>query len=211
MTFNELLYALEGSSQMSYKFSILTDSLDSVLDRFTREIMKGFNSNKRLTTRLGGSAHGAVTKTIMVYSHWLGLEPGPWQEPGLVLCGTFHIVWGPGRMGCVVLIRIFHTAPGQEWRTLVFITGHIFRTWKMGTRPICQVLKMFQVFFLVPVQVQCERFLLKPYNLFQSLSRSWFQTKPVWIHHNRWIDQISISYSPVINASRVSSFKTCFV
>ena len=36
----------------------------------------------------------------------------------------------------------------------------------MGTRPILQVLKMFQVFFPVPVQVQCERFLLKPYNPF---------------------------------------------
>ena len=34
----------------------------------------------------------------------------------------------------------------------------------MGTRPILQVL--FQVFFPVPVQVQCERFLLKPYNPF---------------------------------------------
>ena len=36
----------------------------------------------------------------------------------------------------------------------------------MGTRPILQVLKMFQLFFPVPVQVQCERFLLKPYNPF---------------------------------------------
>ena len=36
----------------------------------------------------------------------------------------------------------------------------------MGTRPILQVLKMFQVFFPFPVQVQCERFLLKPYNPF---------------------------------------------
>ena len=36
----------------------------------------------------------------------------------------------------------------------------------MGTRPILQVLKMFQVFFPVPVQMQCERFLLKPYNPF---------------------------------------------
>ena len=36
----------------------------------------------------------------------------------------------------------------------------------MGTRPILQVLKIFQVFFPVPVQVQCERFLLKPYNPF---------------------------------------------
>ena len=37
---------------------------------------------------------------------------------------------------------------------------------RMGTRPILQVLKMFPVFFPVPVQVQCERFLLKPYNPF---------------------------------------------
>ena len=36
----------------------------------------------------------------------------------------------------------------------------------MGTRPILQGLKIFQVFFPVPVQVQCERFLLKPYNPF---------------------------------------------
>ena len=27
----------------------------------------------------------------MVYSHWLGLEPGPGQELGPVLCRTFHI------------------------------------------------------------------------------------------------------------------------
>ena len=105
--------------------------------------------------------------TLMVYSHWLGPEPGPGQGPGPVLCRTFHIAQGPGRMGCMVLIRTFHTAPEQgQGRTLVFITGHIFRTWKMGTRPILQVLKMFQVFFPVPVQVQCERFLLKPYNPF---------------------------------------------
>ena len=37
----------------------------------------------------------------MVYSHWLGSEPGPGQGLGL----------GPGRMGCMVLIRTFHTAP----------------------------------------------------------------------------------------------------
>ena len=36
----------------------------------------------------------------------------------------------------------------------------------MGTKPILQVLKMFQVFFPVPVQVQCKSFLLKPYNRF---------------------------------------------
>ena len=75
----------------------------------------------------------------MVYSHWLGPEPRPGQGPGLVLCRTFHIAQGPRRMGCMVLY---------------------------GIRPILQVLKMFQVFFPVPVQVQCERFLLKPYNSF---------------------------------------------
>ena len=36
-----------------------------------------------------------------MYSHWLGPEPGPKQ--GL----------GPRRMGCMVLIRAFHTAPEQ--------------------------------------------------------------------------------------------------
>ena len=45
----------------------------------------------------------------MVYSHWLGLEPGPEQGPGPVLCGTFHIAQEPGRMGCMVLMRTFLT------------------------------------------------------------------------------------------------------
>ena len=36
---------------------------------------------------------------VLVYSHWLGPEPGPGPEPG--------------RMGCMVLIRTFHTAPEQ--------------------------------------------------------------------------------------------------
>ena len=104
---------------------------------------------------------------IMVYSHWLGPELELGQGPGPVLCRTFHIAQGPGRIGCMVLIRTFHIAPEQaQGRTLVFITGHIFRTWKMGTRPILQVLKIFHVFFPVPVQVQCERFLLKLYNPF---------------------------------------------
>ena len=58
--------------------------------------------------------HGTVTRTftqgaiislkvcslVMVYSHWLGLELGPGQ--------------GQGRMGCMVLIRTFHTAPEQR-------------------------------------------------------------------------------------------------
>ena len=68
---------------------------------------------------------------LMVYSHWLGPEPGQGLGlgPGLVLCRTFHIAQGPGRIGCMVLIRTFHTAPEQgQGRTLAFITGHIFRT-----------------------------------------------------------------------------------
>ena len=36
---------------------------------------------------------------LMEYSHWLGPEPGQGQ--------------GPGRMGYMLLIRIFHTAPEQ--------------------------------------------------------------------------------------------------
>ena len=44
---------------------------------------------------------------VMVYSHWLGPELGP----GPVLCRTFHIAQGPGKMDCMVLIRTFHTAP----------------------------------------------------------------------------------------------------
>ena len=47
----------------------------------------------------------------MVYSHWLGQEWGTGQGPGLVLCRTFHIAQGPERMGCMVLISTFHTAP----------------------------------------------------------------------------------------------------
>ena len=36
---------------------------------------------------------------------------------------------GTGKMGCMALIRTFHTAPEQgQGRTLVFITGNIFRT-----------------------------------------------------------------------------------
>ena len=37
----------------------------------------------------------------MVYLHWLCPEPGP------------GLGQGPGRMGCMDLIRTFHTAPGQ--------------------------------------------------------------------------------------------------
>ena len=38
---------------------------------------------------------------LMVYSHWLSLEPG--QGPGPE----------PGSIGCMVLRRTFHTAPEQ--------------------------------------------------------------------------------------------------
>ena len=72
---------------------------------------------------------GNLNGSCMVYSHWLGPEPEPGQGLRPVLCRTFHIAQGPGRMGCMVLIRTFHTAPEQvQGRTLVFITGHIFRT-----------------------------------------------------------------------------------
>ena len=121
----------------------------------------------------------------MVYSHWLC--PGSGQGPGPVLCRTFHIAQGQGRMGCMVLIRTFHTASEQEQgRTLIFITGNIFRTWKMGTKPNLQVLKLFPVFF--PVLFRCS---VKGSYLnhtthssrSRSLSQSRFRTKPVWIHH----------------------------
>ena len=91
-----------------------------------------------------------------------------WSRTGTgIMQNLSHCTW-TGKNGlCMVLIRTFHTAPEQgQGRTLVFITGNIFRTWKIGTRPILQVLKMFLVFFPVPVQVQCERFLLKPHNPF---------------------------------------------
>ena len=88
----------------------------------------------------------------MVYSHCL--TPGPGPRPGP----------GPGRMACMVLIRAFHIAPGQGQGP-----GK-----QMGAIPIFQVLKMFPVlkdhriimFFPVPVPVQCERLLSKPYKPF---------------------------------------------
>ena len=54
----------------------------------------------------------------MVYSHWLSPGPGP----------------EPGRMGCMVIRRTFHTAPEQEQGQ-----GRI------GYVLIFQVLKLFQV------------------------------------------------------------------
>ena len=56
----------------------------------------------------------------MVYSHCLTPRPGP----------------GLGRMACMVLIRAFHTAPGQ---------GPGPGKTQMGAIPIFQVLKMFPV------------------------------------------------------------------
>ena len=48
----------------------------------------------------------------MVYSHWLGPELGPGQGPR------------PGRMGCMVLIITFHTAPEHgHGRTLGTFSG----------------------------------------------------------------------------------------
>ena len=96
-----------------------------------------------------------VIGTLMVYSHWLGPESGPGQGQGL------------GRMGCMVLIRTFHTAPEQgQGRTPGTFSGPeewvwypFFRSWKCA-------LWWILVFFPIPVQVQCERFLLKPYNPF---------------------------------------------
>ena len=62
----------------------------------------------------------------MVYSHWL--SPGPEQGPGPA----------PGRMGCIVLRRTFHTAPEQGW-------GPEQGQGRMGYVLIFQVLKLFQV------------------------------------------------------------------
>ena len=90
-----------------------------------------------------------------MYSHWLGPEPGPGQ-------------WlGPGRIGCMVLRRTFHTSPEQgQGRTPGTFSGPeewvwypFFRSWKC-------IWWWILVFFPVPAQVQCERFFLKPYNPF---------------------------------------------
>ena len=71
----------------------------------------------------------------------------------------------------------------------------------MGTRPILQVLKRFQVFFPVPVQVQCERFLLKPYNPF-------FQVPvpvPVPVPDQASVNTPSIGESPNLNQWEISA------
>ena len=65
----------------------------------------------------------------MVYSHWLGLEPGPEQGPGRYYAEPSHCTgtWKNGLYGFNE--NLFDTAPEQgQGRTLVFITGHIFRT-----------------------------------------------------------------------------------
>ena len=51
----------------------------------------------------------------MVYSHWL--SPGPGQGLGPE----------PGRMGCMILRRTFHTAPEQEQGRMGYVP--IFRSW----------------------------------------------------------------------------------
>ena len=74
---------------------------------------------------------------------------------------------GHGRMGCMVLYRKFHTAPEQGQG-------------KIGYIPIFQV--------PVPVQVQYERFYIKPYNPFvhvlvlekASVNKPWVQIIRIW-------------------------------
>ena len=61
----------------------------------------------------------------MVYSHWL--SPGLGQELGPE----------PGRMGCMVLRRTFHTASEQK-------QGLKQGQGRMGYVPTFQVLKLFQ-------------------------------------------------------------------
>ena len=62
--------------------------------------------------------------TVMVYSHWLGPEPGPGQGQGLE------------RMGCMVLLRTFHTAPEQrEGRTPGTFSGPEEWVWSRFSGP----------------------------------------------------------------------------
>ena len=69
----------------------------------------------------------------MVYSHWL--SPGLGQGLGPE----------PGRMGCMVLSRTFHTAPEQE-------QGPEQGQGRMGFVPIFQVLKLVQVVCIMTFQ-----------------------------------------------------------
>ena len=63
---------------------------------------------------------GVPRAPLMVYSHWLGPEPGP------------------GRMGCMILCRTFHITPGPG-------PGSSLGKTQMGAIPIFQVLKIFPV------------------------------------------------------------------
>ena len=63
---------------------------------------------------------------VMVYSHWMSAAQGQGLRPE------------PGRMGCMVLRRIFHTAPEQQ---LGPEQGQV----RMGYIHISQALKLFQV------------------------------------------------------------------
>ena len=80
-------------------------------------ILPYLQGNREITGKLQG---------LIVYLHRLspGLGQGPKHEPG--------------RMGCIVLKRTFHTAPGQE-------QGPEQGQGRMGYAPIFQVLKLFQV------------------------------------------------------------------
>ena len=86
----------------------------------------------------------------MVYSHWLGPEPGP----RLVLCRTFHIAHGPGRMGCMVLIKSVHTAPEQVREKHQYSSQGTFSgPEKWVPDPFFRSLKPYNPFFPVPVPV----------------------------------------------------------
>ena len=61
-----------------------------------------------------------------MYLHWLSTGPG--QGLGSV----------SGRMGCMILRRIFHIAPEEG-------QGPEQEQGQMGYVPICQVLKLFQM------------------------------------------------------------------
>ena len=76
----------------------------------------------------------------------IGPEPGLGQGLVPVLSRTFHVVPGLGRLGWNRMNNEpFHLLASEQGlgRTLVFITGNIFRTWKMEFRgPILQVMRL---------------------------------------------------------------------
>ena len=146
------------------RFMFFILQFSSLFYRKTRQPFFSLDILLSSITHLKGCSHDKIATVIyllctigcmglMVYSHWLGLEPELGQ--------------GPGRMSCMVLIRTFHTAPKQgQGRTPGTFSGPeewvwypFFRSWKCA-------LWWILVFFPVPVQVQCERFLLKQYNPF---------------------------------------------